>query len=147
MKGQGRGDGVVVGGRVGADLFVFTDVFVEGRVGAHQRPDRLLFRLADIEKPGADRRQQPLVQAAAEVIAIQVVAFEGKVGEGVCAVDEDLDALLPSQAHHIADRQDLPRKVGDLGELDDFGPGRDRLADAVDEDRAETAGESGTRSS
>ena len=80
-----------------------------GAVGGHQGPDRLLFRLADIKKSGADRRQQPLVQAAAEVIAFQVVALERQMGEGVGAVDENLDALFPSQSHHVADGQDLAR--------------------------------------
>ena len=38
-----------------------------------------------------------------------------------------------ASSHDVADRQDLPGEVGDVGELDDPGPGRDRLADPVDE--------------
>src|SRR5262245_42805955 len=107
----------MVGGRVRADLFILADIFVKWSVGAHQRPDLLLLRLADIEKPGPDRREEPLVQTAAVVVALEIVTLKWEVGEAMSAVDEDLDALLPAQPHHLAHWQDLAGQVRDLREL------------------------------
>ena len=62
------------------------------------------------------------------------------MGKGVRTVDENLDSLFSAQANHVADGQDLPGKVGDLREFDDFGLGSDRFADAVGEDRCRRQG-------
>ena len=56
------------------------------------------------------------------------VAVEREVGERVGAVDEHQDAPLAGQPHDVADRQDLAAQVGDVGELDDARPRRDRAA-------------------
>ena len=53
-----------------------------------QRPQRLDQRPAHVEEPGADRRQQPLVQAGAVVVALEIADGEREVGEGVRAVDD-----------------------------------------------------------
>ena len=62
------------------------------------------------------------MQATAVVVAFQVIALERKMPERVRTVDENLDALLPSQLHDVADRQDLTGQIGDVRELDDLGP-------------------------
>ena len=89
--------------------------------------------LADVEEPGADRREEPLVEARAVVVAFEVVALERKVREGMRAVDEDLDAALARHPDDLADGQDLPGQVRDVRDLDDPGPRRDRPAEAVDD--------------
>src|SRR5262249_30950332 len=107
MEGQGRGDGVVVGGRMSADLLVLADVLVERRGGTPPRPDRLQLRLADVEGNRPGRGPQPPVPAAPPVNTLQGVAPEWEMGERMGAVDEDRDALRPAQPHDVADRQDL----------------------------------------
>ena len=62
----------------------------------------LILLLADVEEPRADRREEPLVQARPVVVALEVVALEREVGEGVRAVDEHLDAALAAEAHDVA---------------------------------------------
>ena len=133
MERQGRTDGVVIGGGMGADLFVFPDVLRLARGSRHQRPDRLDLRLADVEEACADRGEQPFVQATGEVIAPQLIAGEREVGERVRSVDEHFDAQRASQFHNLSHRQDLPGDIDDMGELDDASARRDRAFDLIDE--------------
>ena len=135
VERQRRADGVVVGGRVGADLLVLPDIIRLAGGGGHHRPDRLDLGLADIKQARADRGEQPLVQAGGEIVAVQLVAGEREVGERMGTVDEDLDAQRAGHLHDVADGQDLPRDVDDVGELDDLGPRGDRALDLIDEVR------------
>ena len=81
VKGQRFGNGVVIGGRVGADLLEFADVLGARRAGRRQRPQSLDVFPSDVEKPRADRREQPFVQTGAVVIAAQVGGLVREVRE------------------------------------------------------------------
>src|SRR2546430_13389922 len=70
-------------------LFPYTTLF------RSHRPDARDFLLAHVQEARAVRRQQPLVQAGAVVVAVQLVAGEREVCVGVRAVDDRLDAPVP----------------------------------------------------
>ena len=72
MKRQRLGNRIVVGGRMGADLLELADVVVLRGRGRRQRPERRNQLAPDVEEAGADRRQQPLVQAGAVEIAPEI---------------------------------------------------------------------------
>ena len=63
-----------------------------------QRPDLRDVLPAHVEEAGADRREQPLVQAGAVVVALEVAQLEREVRERVRAVDDRLDAARPRHA-------------------------------------------------
>ena len=107
MEREGQGDGVVTGGRMGADLLELADVVGHRGVRGHQRPDGLQFRLPDIEKPRSHGPKRPLMQTGGKVVALQIVALEREVSERVGAVDEDGDPFLACQPNHVPHRQDL----------------------------------------
>src|SRR6185503_5790758 len=60
-------------------------------------------------------------------------ALEGKLAEGVSAVDEDLDAARAGKVHQFPNRHDLAREIGDVGNLDDASPRGHRLLEAIDD--------------
>ncbi len=123
----------MVGGGVGADFLVLPDVVVLLAGGRHQGPERALLGLLDVQEPGADRRQQPFVQAGAVVVAIEIGMFEREVGVSVRAVDEDFDAQRPGHRDDFPNRHDLSGQVGDVGDLDHLGSRRDGGAELVDQ--------------
>ena len=55
-----------------------------------QRPEPRDVLSAHVQKSGSDRREQPLVQARAVVVAAKIGDLEGELREGVCAVDDRL---------------------------------------------------------
>ena len=73
------------------------------------------------------------MQAGGVVVAVQVVAAERELGEGVGAVDEDLDATLAGHRRDLADGQDLAGEVDDVGHLDHPRPRRHRGAEPLDD--------------
>ncbi len=73
------------------------------------------------------------MQAGGIIAAAEVVATEREVGKGVSAVDERLGAMFTGQRHDVADRQDVPREVHDVGDLDHPGPLRQRPAKPGDD--------------
>src|SRR5262249_26865044 len=74
-------------------------------------------RFANIKKASAVRGQQPLVQARAVVVAIQIVVFIGEMREGVRAVDNRLEAASARQLADAFDRINLPAQVCDVTEM------------------------------
>ena len=69
------------------------------RAGAAvQRPGRRDAIAAHVEEAGVVRREQPLVQARAVVVALEIAQLEREVRERVRAVDDGQDAALPRQS-------------------------------------------------
>ena len=89
--------------------------------------------LPDVEESGAGRRQQPLVQAGAVVVHLEVAQLEREVRQRVRAVDDGDDAALPGHAARALHREDLSREVGDVAEVQHLGPRRDRLLEPREE--------------
>ena len=120
MEGERLGDGVVVGRRVRADLLELADVVVHALGGAAISGHSVsIFALAHVEEAGAVRREQPLVQAGAVVVAVEVGELEGEVREGVRAVDDHLDARARAPSGTISlHREDLAGEVGDVADQD-----------------------------
>ena len=133
MKCQRRRDGVVIGRRVGADLFVFPDVLVLLGRGGHERPEFFLLVFPHIQESCADGNQQPLVETGSVVVAPELVAREGEVGVGMGAVDEYLDSAGPREIHQLLHRHDLAGEVGDVGDFDDAGAGGDGGLELIDD--------------
>src|SRR5262245_21435077 len=102
-----------------ADLLELADVGAVLLFRRHQRPEAGDFRFANIKKASAVRRQQPLVQTRAVVVAIQIVVFIGEMREGVRAVDNRLEAASARQLADAFDRINLPAQVGDVTEMYD----------------------------
>ncbi len=99
----------------------------------HHRPQRLDLVAPDVEEARPDRGVQPLVQRRAVVVDVEIVAREGEVREGVRAIHEDLDPLLPRHLHDLPHRENLPGEVGDVRDFDDAGARRDRRAELLDD--------------
>ena len=106
-----------------------------------------MFSAAHVEEAGADRRQQPLVQAGAVVVALEVAQLEREVREGVRAVDDGLDAARRAPACAMsAHREDLPGQVRDVAEVQHLRLRRDRALEALGQS-AMASSAPGTRSS
>ena len=95
------------------------------RRGRRQRPQILDQRPAHVEEAGADRRQQPLVQAGAVVVALEIAQREREVAVGVRAVDDGADAAGAGHPADRLDREDLPGQVGDVADVDHLRARRD----------------------
>jgi hypothetical protein len=121
MERQRFGDGVVVGGRVRADLLELADVVRLGRACGRERPERRDVLAAHIQKARADGREQPFVEARAVEIAAEVARLVGEVREGVRAVDNGLDPAPPRFIADLLHRKDLSGQVGDVAEVQDAG--------------------------
>src|SRR5262249_53797998 len=91
------------------------------------------FRFTNIKEASAVRRQQPLVQARAVVVAIQIVVFIGEMREGVRAVDNRLDAARARQLADAVGRINLPAPVGDVTEMYDASARRDVALENLDD--------------
>ncbi len=113
------------------DLLVLPDILVLGGRRSHQGPERPLLRLPDIEEAGADRRQQPLVETGAVVVAVEVIPLEREVGKGMGAVHEHFDAERPGKGDQLLHRHDVAAQVRDVGNLDDPGAGSHRSLEPV----------------
>ncbi len=87
----------------------------------------LIERPPHVQKARAHRRQQPLVQARAVVVALEIGEREREMRERMCAVDDRLDAALAGHPADVADREDLPGEVRDVADVDHFRAWRDRL--------------------
>src|SRR5712691_5227285 len=104
-----------------ADLFELADVALLLVFGSKQRPDLGDLFTPDVEHAGAFRCVQPLVQAGAKVIAVQVFLLEIKLGERMRAVDNGFDA--PSARHFTDgfDRRDLAGDIDLMRDLNQTG--------------------------
>ena len=89
MEIKSLGNGVSLGSGVSADLLEFPDIFSQGMVGPHHRPDPGDFGFPHVQHTCADRRQQPLMQRRAVVIAVEILVQERKLREGMRAIDDD----------------------------------------------------------
>src|SRR5262249_14392369 len=116
-----------------ADLLEFPDIFAQGMVGRHHRPDPGYLGFPHIEHARADRRQQPLMQRRAVVIAVEILMEERKLREGMRAVDDDLDPARASELANLLDGKDLASPVGDVAYVDDLGLRREAFLDAPGE--------------
>ena len=131
VKGERFRDGVVISRRVRADLFKLPNVVVLFFLRGHQRPQLSDLRLSDVQKAGAVRREQPLMQARSIVVTVQVGVLEREVSECVRAVDDDFDAALASHLADSLDRKYLPGEVGDVTDKDHFGLRSDRALEPL----------------
>ena len=131
LEDQGLRDRVVVRRGVGADLLELADVVVHGRGGGHEGPEGPDLRLAHVEEAGAVGGEQPLVQAGAVVVAVEVAGLEGEVGEGVGAVHHHLDAARVGQGADLLHGEDLAGEVRHVAEVDDPRPRGDGPREAV----------------
>ena len=123
-------DGEEIRRRKCADLFELADAVVLLAARSHQRPSVFDPRLPHVKKTGAHRRECPLVQAHAVVIAVEIGDLERKLAEGVRAVHNRDDA---PRLRHVADaphREDQSRAVRDVAKMNDFGLRRDRLLES-----------------
>ena len=127
MELQRLGDRVVHGRRVRADLLELPDVGVPRLGGRRERPVALDERAPHVQEPGADRRQQPLVQAGAVVVALEIGQREREVRERMRAIDDRLDAARPGHSTDVAHGEDLPGEIGDVADVDHLRPRRHRL--------------------
>src|SRR5262245_28841538 len=118
-------DGQRVRRRMRADLLKLADVGAVLLIRSHQRPQAGDFRFANIQEACAVRREQPLVQARAVIVAIKIGVFVGEVRESMRAVNNRLDAARARHPADVFDRIDLPAQVGDVTEMDDAGAWRD----------------------
>ena len=67
-----------------------------------------------------DRREQPLVQAGAVDVALEVAEREGEVRECVGAVHDRADAARARGAADVPHREDLAGQVRDVAEVEDL---------------------------
>ena len=72
VEGESLRDGIVVGRRVGSNLFKLANILRARRVCRRERPQRFDMFSPDVQKPRADRREQPLVEAGSVVVASKV---------------------------------------------------------------------------
>src|SRR5690242_17281618 len=116
---------------VGANLFVLADV-VGLRLGrGHQRPYVRDVRLLHVKEAGSDRGHKPLVQRGAVKLAAELSLHKRELGEGVCPVDNDRDAVLPTELADVMNRVDLAVVEADVREEDQLGLPSDALLDGV----------------
>ena len=87
--------------------------------------------LAHVEEAGVVRRQQPLVQARAVVIHLEVAQLEREVRNRVRAVDDGEDAALAREPREPLHREQLPAEVRDVTEVHHLGLRRDRLLEPL----------------
>src|SRR5207249_771890 len=120
-------------------LLEFSNVFAQGMVRPHHRPDVGDFGFPHVEHAGADRGQQPFMQRSAVVIAVEILLAEGKLCEGVRAVDDDLYSAGASQLTDLLYGKNLAGSVGDVAYMDDLRLRREVFFDAVGE-KIETGG-------
>ena len=136
-------DGVVIRGGMCPYLLELADV-VGLRFGCRrQRPERSDVLAANIEKAGADWREQPLVEARAVVVAAEVACLEGKVCERVRPIHDGLDSTFPRLVADALHGKDLPREVGDVAEVQDLCCRRQRGNQRGLTARSATAGGTG----
>ena len=125
VKAERFGYRVVVGCRMGPDLLELPDVVRLRRGRGLQRPQAGDVFPPHVKKPRADRREQPLVQARAVVVAAQIADLERELRERMRAVDNCLDPAPPRLVADLLHRKDLPREVGDVAEVQDLRRGSD----------------------
>src|SRR5688500_5561377 len=131
MKGESGGDGVVIRGGMSADLLVFANFLVLLLRRGHQRPQLLLLLLLHVEKAGADRRKQPLMEACPVVIAAEIASLEGKVRESMSAVHENLDPPRSRELDDSPQGHYLSAEIRHVSDLDDFRPRSPRRAECL----------------
>ena len=118
VKLERLGDGVVCRRRVRANLLELADVVSQLHVGGSERPYLRDQRLPHVEEAGTDGREQPLVQARAVHVALEVGQREREVREGVRSVHDRPDPPRSCRATDVIDREDLTRQVRDVAEVD-----------------------------
>src|SRR2546423_2956416 len=96
---------------MGADLFEFADVRYLLRFRGHERPEFFDLIVPYVEHAGAFRRVEPFVQTGAEVIATDVALLKIKLGEGMGAVDDGLNAAGARNVADCLNGSDLPGDV------------------------------------
>ena len=133
MERQRFGDRIVVGGRMRADLLELADVVLLRGGGRHQRPQRRDLLAPHVEEAGADRRQQPLVQAGAVVVAAEIRALNGKCAKACAPSTIGLDAAAPRLVADPLHRKDLAGEIRDVAEVQDLRRRRDRARAAIGE--------------
>src|ERR1041385_3726586 len=101
-----------------ADLLELADVVVHLGRRRHHGPDLRDLRLADVQEAGSDRRGQPLMQAGAVIVAVELVAREGEMRVRMRAVDDDFDPARPSQLGDRLYRGDLAGEIRDVTDVD-----------------------------
>ncbi len=119
------------GPRVRADGLEFPDVVILLFGGCLKGPEPRDHFLADVEAAVADGRQQPLVQTNTVGIALEVPQLEGKLPQGVGAVNNGDDPLRAGEAADPRDGEHLRRQVGDVAEMENLRLRRDGLFEAV----------------
>ena len=127
VKGERFGDRRVRRRRRRADLLEFPDVVRLSRRGGLERPRLRDVFLSHVQKTVADRAAQPLVQARAVEINVQIAKLEREVRRRVRAVDDRRDAALPGEAAQLLNREQLAGEVRDMAEMQDFRARRDRF--------------------
>ena len=113
-----------VGQAVCAALSATHDLCLVAALGRGLHRPRLRDAIpADVQEAGSGRRQQPLVEAGAVVIAAEVARLVRKVRKGVRTVDDRLDAAAPGLVAHLLYREDLSGEVRDVTEVEHFRGG------------------------
>src|SRR5215471_2793698 len=102
------------------DLLELPDVLPLCRGRGLERPGPGDAVLAHVEKPVADRRAQPLVQARAVIIALEIAKLEWEVRRSMRAVDDCHDAALARHVAQALNWEELPGQVGDVAEMEQF---------------------------
>ena len=106
--------------RRGADLLELANVVVGTlRRGLHGPRLRNAI-LPHVQEPGAGRRQQPLVQAGPVVVHLEVAELVREMRGRMRAIDDRGDAARTRHARDVLHREDLPRQVGDVAEVDEL---------------------------
>ena len=112
------------------DLFELPDVLhLRGR-RRRQRPQLLDILAAHVEEPGADRREQPLVQRRAVVVALEIAQLEREMRERVRAVDDRLNGAAARHPRDLAHGKQLTREVRHVAQVNDARLRRDRLLES-----------------
>ena len=115
---------------MGADLLELADVLVHFRRGRHHRPHLPDLGASHIEEAGPDRCREPLVEARAVVIAVEVALREREMGVRMRAIHDYFDPPRTAQLRDLLHREDLAREIRDVADMNDFGARRDRFLDA-----------------
>ena len=120
MKPQRLPDGLLDGERAGTQVLKLADVvrlrFVVGQKRVHAR--NLLF--FDPQHPRANRCAKPLVQAGAEVVALQIGDSVVEVGKTVRPIHDHLDAPPVGFAGNAGHGQNLARPVEQVRQVNDL---------------------------
>src|SRR5207253_10015578 len=106
---------------IGADRLELADVVRLPLRHRLQRPQLRDVLAPDVKQAVADRREQPLVQADAVVVALEIADLEGEVRDRVRAVDDARDAARAREPAQPLHWEQLPGEIRDVAEVEDLG--------------------------